>query len=189
MTKTKGVVDKAWESIIEGYNICKKKYPNIKFDTNGYDRFKEIFEKRYDDIINRFMRPDTSALDSHKQAALITICFLESNTISHSSHSIDEISIIPQSIAVNAALSYMKDCINISLKENGIRERIGKYYLPIALTCDTPYQEIICRLLYYEETEDDMNFNVLELADRYFLLEYINLLNYGIEPVSLKQDL
>lgn len=134
----------------------------------------------------RFMQTDTGAMDAHKQAAILTISCLEANVIEHRLDDSEKISIVPQSTALNVTLSYMKRCMNDTLKEKGIAKRIDKYYLPVAIACDTPYQEIMCRLLYHEQTEKDMTLNVLELSDRYFLLEYINLLQRGIEPHTLK---
>ena len=83
-------------------------------------------------------------------------------------------------------MSYMNDRLNELLKKKRIERRIPQYSLPLAISCETPYMEIICRLLYYNKNEEDMCFNVLELSDRYFLLEYINLIQNGIEPYLLK---
>lgn len=121
-----------------------------------------MFQEKYNDVMARFMQTDTGALDAHKQAAILTISCLEANVIEHRLDDSKKISIVPQSTALNVALSYMKRCMNDTLKEKGIAKRIDKYYLPVAIACDTPYQEIMCRLLYHEQTEKDMTLNVLE---------------------------
>lgn len=181
-----GIVESAWKVIEKGYLKYYKQYPELIFHEEKKEDFEKAFQKRYEDVMLRFMQEGTGALDSHKQAAIITIVCLETNIIEHKLSDIETLSIIPQVIAVNAGLSYMRECMNDTLKEKGINKRIDKYYFPVAIACDTPYQEIICRLLYHEQTEPDMSFNVLELSDRYFLLEYINLLQRGIEPHTLK---
>lgn len=182
----KGIVDFAWETIKEGYKECSEKYVGLSFDESQLVSFRKLFEEQYNDVMNRFMKEDTSALDAHKQAAILTICCLKAKIIDHKLDNSNQISIVPQMIAVNVGLSYMKNCINETLKKKGINKKVDIYYLPVAIACDTPYQEIMCRILYHEQNEEDMSFNVLELADRYFLLEYINLLQRGIEPSLLK---
>ncbi len=182
----RGIVDVAWKTIKEGYEESREVYPDLVFNSEKFEEFSVLFRKKYEDIMARFMKKNTEALDAHKQAAILTICCLELNVIQHNLQDADQISIVPQLIAINVGLSYMRNCINDILKKKKIHKKIDNYYLPIAIACDTPYQEIICRILYYEQNEEDMSFNVLELSDRYFLLEYINLLQRGIEPHLLK---
>lgn len=187
-------IEAAWRAIKSECERFQEKDSAIKFDEEGYPNFERLFNRHYNDIMTRFMR-ETTELDSHKQAAIITISCLESDVIkleveSDESSNIsqikdDEIFIAPQLIAVSVGLSYMNDRLNEALKKKHM-EPIDRYVLPIAIACETPYIEIICRLLYYEQYETDMSFNVLELADKYFLLEYINLIQNGIEPALLK---
>ncbi len=178
------IVDKSWEQFKEQSEEFKKTEPSVVFHDEKYEEYKNRFMSQYDDILNRFMK-DTTELDSHKQAALITICCLESEVITHEVDK-EHISIVPEIIAVNVGMSYMNDRLNENLKKKGLHKKIEKYDLPIAISCDTPYMEVICRMLYYEKIEEDMCFNVLELSDRYFLIEYINLVQNGIEPYLLK---
>lgn len=186
--KTKGIVNRAWETIEDGYNKYHKNYPSLIFHKESQMDFINIFTEKYEEIMHRFMKSETNALDSHKQAALLTISCLEANVIEHDLKNQNQISIIPQIIALNVGLSYMKNCLNDILKEKKIGKSIEKYYLPVAIACNTPYEEIICRILYHEQNEPDMSFNVLELADKFFLIEYINLLQHGIEPYLLKDE-
>lgn len=179
----KKTIEFAWEALREECKRFQSEDSAIKFHEERFEEFDGLFRKKYDDIMDRFMR-DTTELDSHKQAAIITISALEAQAITHETES-GAISIVPQLVALSVGLSYMNDRLNEVLAKKHI-ERIDKYMLPIATACDTPYIEIMSRLLYYEQNEQDMAFNVLELSDRYFLLEYINLLQHGIEPVMLK---
>lgn len=127
-----------------------------------------IYQSSYQNVLHKFMNEETTVLDSHKQAALLTISFLELKIIEHPLQSDEEISIVPQMIALDIGLSYMLACLNDSLKAHGIKKRIERYYMPVATACDTPYPEIICRILYQEQNEPDMGFNILELSDRFF---------------------
>jgi hypothetical protein len=180
----KEIIEYTWQQFKEQYEDFKKNEQNLVFHDENYDVYDELFRNKYQDILNRFMR-ETTELDSHKQAALITICCLEADVITHKVAE-GTISIIPEIIAVNVGMSYMNDRLNELLKKKRIERRIPQYSLPLAISCETPYMEIICRLLYYNKNEEDMCFNVLELSDRYFLLEYINLIQNGIEPYLLK---
>lgn len=182
-----GIINEAWSAITEIYETYKTRYPSLVFHKDRKKDFDKLFKAEYKKVMDRFMTEETDKLDSHKQAALLIICFLELGIIEHSLDNKDEISIVPQMIAVNIGLSYMLICLNDRLKEQNIKKKIERYYMPIATACDTPYAEILCRILYHEQNESDMDFNILELSDRLFLLEYINLLQYGIEPQSLKK--
>lgn len=183
-----GILDVAWKAVQQGYVECHKKYASLVFHANRDEEFFKCFSELYEDIMRRFMKEGTTELDTHKQAAILTISCLKANVIEYTLDDSEHISIIPQMIAVNVGLSYMKDCMNDILRRKKIGKHIDKYYLPIAIACGTPYQEIMCRILYHEQNESDMSFNVLELSDRYFLIEYINLLQRGIEPYLLKES-
>lgn len=182
-----GIIDEAWDGITKMYEMYKTPYPSLVFHNDKKKSFDNLFKTEYQKVMDRFMTEETDKLDSHKQAALLIICFLKLDIIEHSPDNKDEISIVPQLIAVNIGLSYMLACLKDRLKEQNEKTKIERYYMPIATACDTPYPEILCRILYQEQHEPDMDFNILELADRLFLLEYINLLQYGIEPLTLKK--
>lgn len=185
------LIDNAWNTITEAYEIYKKKCPELIFHNDKKEKFDSCYKEMYSDVKKRFMTNDTDVLDSHKQAALLTICCLKLNIIEYSAlpqNNSDELHIIPQIIAINVGLSYMLQCLNDSLRVKKIDKQIQKYYFPVALACNTPYEKIVCRILYFEQHESDMNLNVLDLADRYFLIEYINLLQHGIEPCMLKES-
>lgn len=181
-----GIIKETWPIIIKSYQIYKKNYPSLIFHDDKQEQFSKLFQKSYYDVIQKFMTEETKTLDAHKQAALLTICFLQLNIIEHPLENTNEISIIPQMIALDISFTYMLKCLNDSLQKHGIKKKVERYYMPVATACDTPYPEIICRILYYEQNDADMGFNILELSDRYFLIEYINLLQHGIEPHLLK---
>lgn len=183
-----GVLLYAWTEIQSEFEQYHKGYPELVFHNDRYDGFRNLFNVKYTDIMNRFMQEDTEALDSHKQAALLTICCLELKIVEHPMSGSGKISIVPQIIALNVGLNYMLKCLNEKLFAKRIFTKIDKYYFPVAIACETPYIEIMCRLLYHEQNEPGMSFNVLELADRYFLLEYITLLQRRIEPTLLRDN-
>ena len=186
------ITESVWQTISDAYEKYKINCPELIFHNDKKEQFNSLYKEKYTDVMDRFMTDETKELDSHKQAALITICCLQLNIIEYSnlpSDNNDELDIIPQIIAIGVGMSYMLQCLNDLLQVKKIEKQIKQYYFPVALACNTPYEKIICRILYFEQHEDDMDFNVLELADKYFLLEYLNLLQHGIEPPLLKEQI
>lgn len=181
----KQIIEYSWKAIKEECEKFQEKDCNIKFNDDRFSEYDKNFREQYKSIMERFMK-ETRELDSHKQAAIIVTSVLHSQVIEHSVEE-DNISIVPQLIALNVALSYMLDRLNEKLKKKHLK-KIEEYKLPVAIACETPYVEIMSRILYYEQNEKDMSFNVLELADRFFLIEYINLLENNIEPCILRED-
>lgn len=178
-------IDFVWKAIEKECKKFQKKDSTITFNKDCCKKFDDIFRNYYNDIMARFMK-ETKELDAHKQAAIIILSCLESSAITHNAEK-GSISIAPELIAINVGLSYMNDRLNEKLVKKKLK-KIKNYSLPIAIACNTPYIEIMSRLLYYEQNEDDMRFNVLELSDRLFLIEYITLLENGINPCDLKEN-
>ena len=181
----------AWETVLEDYKRNKENYEKSKKVIFHEDRktvFFECFNKQ-EQICRRFMKESTKELDSHKLAAILTISLLESDVWEHIESNDGEISIVPEYVAVTVALGYMQNILNDYLEKLNVSTRIENYIFPIALVCDTPYIEIICRTLYYENNPkyENWQLNIMELSEKYYLLEYITLLHYGIDPLELKE--
>lgn len=174
----------ALEAIESACEMFHEKDDTVAFVRENEKNFSEEFKKNYAHIMNQYMK-DTKELDSHKQAAIIVISAMKSGLVT-AGYPDDKITLAPELILVKVALSYMNDILNQKLKQSS-RFKINKFSLPLPLSCDTPYIEVMCRLLYYEQIGKE-HFNILELSDRFFLLEYINLLQNGIEPSLLKEE-
>ena len=192
MCDNMSLTDSVWDALYHGFKEIQMKYPELKFNSDKKGKFNQLYEKTYNEIIEKYITKKTQTLDAHKQAAIIIVCCLKLKVIDvsmcskHSDNA--DINLIPQIIAINVGLSYMLECLNRILKSKHIYKHIERYYLPIAFACDTPYEKVMCRLLANEQNSGDLTLVILELADRLFLLEYINLLQYKIEPSLLKSD-
>lgn len=178
------MLELTWNALKDSCGKFKERYSGIEFIDSNRENFYSLFKENYRQIKERFMK-DTDKLDSHKQAAIITISFLKSDSIKCEVRE-GKICIVPQLVALDVAISYMRDSLNKLLKEKNLKE-IGDYILPIPIACETPYLEVIARILYYEQSERDAQYCIMDLADRYFLIEYMNFTYYGINPLDLKQ--
>lgn len=173
-------------------SYCQKN-KNIKLsvDESRKSAFSERFWQNYDMIENEFMTKETKALDAHKQAAVSVISMLESGIITYETNIDNRICIAPYAAALTVGLSYLCDRMNEILGD--IEKKPITLYLPMALACDTPYFDIMCRMLYYEDPNSDgpkpmppTSYNILEWADRFFMIEYITLLENGLNPYKVK---
>lgn len=190
----KQAIERTWNKLKEECN--KWDSLQIKSDDDSFKVYSSCFEKQYKMIKDNFMSEDTKVLDAHKQAALVVGCVLETQIIEQSSTDAeDQIPIGPYVVALNVALSLLEDDIKSRLCVDSYSDKQISINMPIPFACNTPYFEIMCRLLYHEDTAQnkntpwkDLRYNVLEWADRFYLLEYITILTAGINP-SVYRDI
>lgn len=190
------VIGKVWDALKLTCEQIDGKF-GVSFHEENYSKFAEFFEKYYNLLLDQFMTNHTTELDEHKQAAVIVISAIESNAIQQSTVE-DNITLAPYAVALNVGLSFLLDRINEKIQKRlGMNEKktINEFYLPYPLACDTPYFESLCRILYFENggTEKEgidypMKFNIVEWADRFFLLEFILLQQNKINPWQLREE-
>lgn len=173
-----------WELLSEEFSKLNHENPNIIFDTAQKDKFEDIFLKSYKNVLERYMDKSVKNLDRHKVAAIIIISLLEVKPISYVGLDNSYIFIGNELTALKIGLAYMCEMLNEKLSKKGITTKLEQFDFPNAQSCDTSYMNIMCRNLYYAET--DYVLNPLDLADRLFLIEYIALSKNGIDPDILK---
>lgn len=202
----KAAIEKAWDAL---KNVCDHldEEANVYFSEKSYPEFAQLFTRYYKLFLDNFMTEKTTELDEHKQAAIIVISAIEANVILQSTKE-GEIPLAPYAVALKVGLSFLLDRINERLlnckdklrkaDSQGREEKINidEFYLPYPLACDTPYFESLCRILYFEnggaEKEEigyPMKYNIVEWADRFFLLEFILLQQNGINPWLLRETI
>ncbi len=179
-----------WSALENAYTIWSRKDDGntLSFHPERKAEFLELFDGYYETIKGQFMTLATKGLDAHKQAAIMVISVLEANIFEQSKME-GKVSLGVQAIVLDVALSYLEKSINGKLKEIGIHAI--RLELPMALACETSYFNILRRILYYENNENgsyEMKYNIIEWADRFFLLEYIVLLKNGIDPQIVKDS-
>lgn len=188
--------EKMWQAIQESFDFWnqKEKSQQLIFHSERKEKFIEAFAEHYEFIMDNFMTTETKALDTHKQVAIMLVSAWEANAIEQVSCEEGQIPLGCQAVLLDVAFSYLEQSINKKLED--IKVRPIKLRLPKALACDTSYFNILRRMLYYElvlEGEQNnkgycMAYNILDWSDRFFLLEYITLLENGIDPMLIKDS-
>ncbi len=187
-------VDKLWEKYLETYSLCSKKAggDTLSFHEEQKDLFGKSFEHYYDMILSECMTSDTKALDIHKQAAISIIAALESGIVTQSCNP-NEIAMGPYTVVLNVALSLLFDSIIGKLNKIGQKGAVKSLSMPNPFACETPYFEVLTRLLCYEDSTVQKNinypmtYNIFEWAERFFLLEYITYIENDIDPGLMQE--
>ncbi|MCM1246294.1 MAG: hypothetical protein NC293_11695 [Roseburia sp.] len=189
------------EISLEGEKLAKKfweyiearaqeKPDSIIFNSEKKEEFLQSYTKEYKLIINNYMKWGTTSLDSHKCAALFIIQCLKSEifTLGKWDEEDTKINIYPQLVAIDIAFAFMLKCLQETLGKKRIKKKIKAYDLPMPYSCDKPYIDVMARILYYEKDKNELglSYNLFELSDRLFLIEYLTLLQNGIEPLRLR---
>lgn len=178
------LINNIWNLIEKEYNEYSKNNPLLKFNKNKKNKFREIFQKNYNYIIEKYMDKSVKNLDRHKVASLIIISFLEISPISIENLNEDCVFVANELISLKSGLAYMINILNEKLKERDSNKLMNTFIFPEAQSCRTSYIDIMCRNLYY--AKHDYTLNPLDLAERLFLIEYISLIKTGIDPNILK---
>lgn len=184
MTKTK---EQIWNMFEEVCQDMKKDDIRIFFQKEKQQVFYDEFQKLYDDILNNCMavKQGVSTLDRHKVTAIITISGINSDFVTMEGLKENEIFLGKEIISLSVALSFMQAALNIELQKVGVDKIIKKFVFPKALTCNTEYFDIMVRNLYYSQKYWQMN--PLELAEKFFLLEYITLKENKVDSACLRE--
>ena len=133
------------------------------------------------------MKDSVYNLDRHKVAAIAIVTILNLDIIKPAKDIDDEMLFIGKElVATEVALSVMCELLNDKLNAIGYQKKIDAYYMPEAMSCNTPYILIFVRNLIY--AKNDYMLNPLDLAEKLFLLETISLLKYGINPNLLAEN-
>lgn len=185
----KPAIEKTWSAL---EHECERWRNQIQFRSDRKDAYRKRYESNYTLIQDHFMSDDTKYLDIHKQIAILVISALEACVIEPSQPCDDDsIAIGSYVVALNVALSYLTDYINKKISKGPYSGKTVSIAKPVAFACDTPYFEIMCRMLYYEDPNQKKGgiphyppgYNILEWADRFYLLEYITILLADINPL------
>ena len=176
-------VDAIWNTLI----TVTDKRDDIIFDKSLKDTFTTSFKTLYNEIKSKYMKDSVYNLDRHKVAAIAIVTILKLDIIKPAKDTDDEMLFIGKElVATEVALSIMCELLNDKLSAIGYQKKIDAYYMPEAMSCNTPYILIFVRNLIY--AKNDYVLNPLDLAEKLFLLETISLLKYDINPNLLAEN-
>ena len=134
------------------------------------------------------MEESVDNLDRHKVAAVIIISILKTIDIEYDNLPETNVFWGKQTVAVNIGLNYMCGELNKILAENGWDGEIERFDMPNAISCNTSFEDIMIRNLVYAEGNPEWGLNPLTIAENLFLLEYITIIQRGIDFKYLSHD-
>ena len=160
----------------------------ISFHEEKFDTFVKCFKDTYENILTNYMHSDVKALDRHKVTAILIISLIEAEPLEITNLPPNKIFLGNENLALQIGLSYMQRELNDVLQEKGIKRKIAQYNMPMPISCDTSYIDVMGRNLYLSKTVYEWKINPLELSERLFLIEYITLIGEGINPYELREN-
>ena len=149
------------------------------------EKYIDDCSQTYDLYRLRFMTSGVTSLDRHKIASILVLEAIANDLIKTDESIIPEgmISIGQEKVVIRCALYYIQREFN-QLIEGHSFEKMDRFILPTAFSPQTKYIDTMCRIQlhskkFYNKTEY-LQIALMDLADRFFLLEYISiLLFYG----------
>ncbi|MCM1439752.1 MAG: hypothetical protein NC131_11225 [Roseburia sp.] len=179
------LTESAYEALKNTFDAYKKRYKNIKFN-DDYEKFDLYFNEEYDLFRKKYMIRGDEELDRHKVAALIIVAAMRSQLIScEGKVKSGYFNLQSENIIVDVAFAWIKNELNLLIMKKDPSKKVMKLIMPEAFACDTSYYNIFCRSLHYSYHENLLN--VLELAEKLFLIEYIAVRENKI-PISYLKE-
>lgn len=174
LAKTKERVE---ELSSKGVKIC--------INENAMSCAEEKFKEFYDKFMDDHMCDQVECLDRHKVAAIFIKTIIDEKIIiSEIKERKNYMSVASEMIATEIALSWMMSELNEILVQHSLN-KIERYSMPIAFACSTPYFEVFCRNLH--NASESYCVNPIDIADKFFLLEYITLLENNIPCDKIRE--
>ncbi len=162
-----------WAELIKDAGRKFNRDKNIVVNKNKYIDFQNVFENMYDKIKKENMRTEVVYLDRHKVAAIIIYSIVKTRVIEYKESTDNKEFLGNYQFALSAGLSYMQYELNQILNEEG-KTPIKKLVFPEVMNGPQDYKNSVINMLYFADKEG--NFNILELANMFFLLEQFNML-------------
>lgn len=179
------LIESAYEALKTTFERHKKRVKDIEFN-DDFDKFELYFNEEYDGFCKKHMKQKAKSLDRHKVAAIIVVAAMRAQLISSKEIAKSGyLNLITEKIITEVAFAWIKNELNLKISKNDPSLKVDSLSMPEAFSCDTPYFYIFCRNLYY--SYNDNYLNVLELAEKLFLIEYIVVKEHKI-PISYLKE-
>lgn len=183
------MTDVVWNMLKDAISQAKIKDEQVCYDDAAKSKFEALFHEKYEFVKENFMKESVETLDRHKVASIIIASLIETDVISYSGEVSQEQTFFGKYlIAVSVGLSYMQSRLNeILIKGN--QPKIDRYLFPTAFSCTTPYFAIFARNLYFTHEKTNWQLNLLDMSEILFLIEYLTLVQKGIDINVLVEEL
>ena len=148
----------------------------LLLDESLKDAYLESCDAAYKKCKEENMHEGVENLDRHKVVAILVIQGLALDIVKRKGiNDVDtekDIFIGKEKALLICAISYIAQQINKAIDESHEAiDTMSRFILPKAFSCKTNYIDIMCRLLHYGKQGHTLT--ILDLADHFFLLEYI----------------
>lgn len=181
-----GVKKQLWEMFVSVAEQLMENDSNIVLNRASEHYFGDVFERLYTNIKKNFMKDSVVYLDRHKVAAITIIAFVRTNILEYGQELENSMFWGNYKLAISVGLSYMLNRLNNELRENNCKTIISKYIMPEVFMEKIHYIDVLARDIYISEIQSASDANIVMLAGKLFLIEYITLQKYGVSPEFLK---
>ena len=177
------------ESVKEECEVLKEARMPLFFDNDVEESYVKRCNEVYESYKRTYMDEAVTSLDRHKVAAILVIEAVAMELVKMNKEELSDgdIFIGKSKVPFVCALRYIQREYNSIIKGSNIRE-MTSFALPDAFSCDTKYIDIMCRIQFYSEKLYDqptfVDIAVMDLADRFFLLEYIAIQKFYKEDTE-----
>jgi len=170
-----------WSAVSQQCGQLSTETDHIYIDASLKDGYIVACDVEYKKCKDENMNKSVQNLDRHKVAAILVIQGLTLDIVKrkdgNEADTEEKIFIGKEKAILSCAISYLAQQINIIIRNSGRSfDLINRFILPTAFSCQTDYIDIMCRLLHYGKKQSTLS--VLDLADHFFLLEYIAIAEY-----------
>lgn len=183
-----GVKKQLWDMFVSVAEQMMQDDSDIVLDYAAVHYFSDTFDMLYKNIKEEFMKNSVVYLDRHKVAAIIIIAFVRTNALGYGKQLDNSMFWGNYKLAISVGLSYMLDRLNNELREKDCKTIITKYIMPEVFMDEMPYIDVLARNIYISEIQNVSDVNVITLAEKLFMIEYITIQAYGISPNVLKHS-
>lgn len=170
-----------WKLISEWCNVLSKGEDSLIVDTSAQKEYIARCDEEYDNCKSQNMKKGVQNLDRHKIASILVIEGLKLDIVKRkdgkNADNEKQVFIGQEKVLFACAINYLAQQINLEIKKSKKDIKfMHNFPLPLAFSCNTGYDDVTCRLLHFAKEKDALS--VLELADKFFLLEYIAINAY-----------
>lgn len=170
-----------WKLISEWCNVLSEGENSLIIDSSVQKEYIAKCDEAYDYCKSHNMKKGVQHLDRHKIASILVLEGFKLDVVKRkdgkNADNEKQIFIGQEKVLFACAINYLAQQINLAIKksQNDIKP-MRNFPLPQAFSCNTGYDDITCRLLHYGKENGTLS--VLDLADKFFLLEYIAIISY-----------